>query len=51
MELLVAWLGKTDLKAAQGDVEAEGGPIASATSATRPDEIVVLSGHPPADGT
>ncbi|HEY2515352.1 MAG TPA: sigma-54 dependent transcriptional regulator [Polyangiaceae bacterium] len=45
MDLLVAWLGNTDLKAAQGDVEAAGGPIASATSATRPDEIVILSGH------
>jgi DNA-binding NtrC family response regulator len=50
MNLLVAWLGNTDLKAAQGDAEAEGGPIASAMSATRPDELVILSGHPPADG-
>ena len=50
MDLFVAWLGNTDLKAAQGDVEAEGGPIASAASATRPDEIVILSGHPSADG-
>jgi DNA-binding NtrC family response regulator len=50
MELLVAWLGKTDLKAAKGDPDAGGGPIASAAAVKAPDEILILSGHDRKDG-
>jgi DNA-binding NtrC family response regulator len=45
-ELLFAWVGNADLRAAAGDAEAGLGPIASAAGARSYEEIVLLSSHP-----
>lgn len=45
--VLVAWVGRTDLKAAAGDPEAGTGPLAQAVQAGAYDEILLLSDFPP----
>src|SRR5262249_9672130 len=44
-ELLFAWIGGADLRAAAGDAETGLGPIACAATSRRVDEIVLLSAH------
>lgn len=48
--VLVAWIGHTDLRAAEGIPEAGVGPIAQAVVSRPFDEVVLLSDHP-ADST
>jgi DNA-binding NtrC family response regulator len=45
--VLVAWIGHTDLRAAEGMPEAGVGPIAQAVASRPFDEVVLLSDHPP----
>src|SRR5262245_34844726 len=49
-EILVAWIGHTDLRAAEGVAEAGIGPIAQAVASRTFREVVLLSDHP-ADST
>src|SRR5947209_2737480 len=44
--ILVAWIGHTDLRAAEGIQEAGVGPIAQAVVSRPFDEVVLLSDHP-----
>jgi len=44
--VLVAWIGHTDLRAADGIPEAGVGPIAQAVASRPFDEVVLLSDHP-----
>jgi DNA-binding NtrC family response regulator len=44
--VLVAWIGHTDLRAAEGIPEAGVGPIAQAVASRPFDEVVLLSDHP-----
>ena len=45
--VLVAWIGRTDLKAAAGESEAGLGPLAQGVQAGDYDEILLLSDFPP----
>ncbi len=47
---LLAWIGRTDLRAAEGDPSAGLGPIAQAASARQFDEIHLLSDHARQEG-
>jgi DNA-binding NtrC family response regulator len=44
--LLLAWIGNTDLRAAQGDEQAGIGPIAQALKSRLYDEVFLLSNYP-----
>ncbi len=44
-KVLVAWIGNTDIKAAEGDDACRPGPIASAVAAGSYDEVLLLSDH------
>src|SRR6266480_7467379 len=44
--VLVAWIGHTDLRAAEGAPEAGVGPIAQAVASRPLDHVVLLSDHP-----
>src|SRR5437016_13977161 len=44
--VLVAWIGHTDLRAAEGIPEAGVGPIGQAVASRPFDEVVLLSDHP-----
>lgn len=46
---LVSWIGNTDLRAARGELAGLLGPIATATTSRRFDEIELLSDHAPGD--
>jgi DNA-binding NtrC family response regulator len=46
-KVLVAWIGHTDLRAAEGDASGTAGPISQAVRARGFDEVVLLSDHAP----
>lgn len=48
LEVLLAWVGLTDLRAPTEEGEIGSGPIAQAVEAGRYDEVVLLSDHPKA---
>lgn len=45
MSTLFAWLGNTDLRAAEGDTSIDGGPILSGVTASSYERIDILSDH------
>ena len=47
--VLLAWIGNTDLRAAQGDEQAGAGPIAQALKSRGYDEAFLLSNYPNKD--
>src|SRR6185437_11862848 len=47
--VLLAWIGNTDLRAAQGDEQAGIGPIAQALKSNAYDEAFLLSNYPNRD--
>ncbi len=51
MKVLLAWIGRTDLNAADGEREAGSGPICAAVTETTYDRIILLSNYPAKDGS
>lgn len=49
--VLLAWIGKTDIKAAAGEVSAGDGPIAQALAALDFDHVVLLNNYPAGEVT
>jgi transcriptional regulator with PAS, ATPase and Fis domain len=46
MKILLAWIGKTDLNAAEGVPEAGSGPICAAVTGSRYDRVILLNNYP-----
>jgi DNA-binding NtrC family response regulator len=50
MKILLAWIGPTDLKAAEGESKVGSGPICAAVKETAYDRVILLNNYPAKDG-
>ncbi|MCI0388102.1 MAG: sigma-54 dependent transcriptional regulator [Acidobacteria bacterium] len=50
MKILLAWIGATDLKAAESEGRAGSGPICAAVTETKYDRVILLNNYPAKEG-